>query len=97
MKREQARVSRRHRHLVDCMMDAYVDWREECAALEDAYDRWANADASDAELACAAYGAGLDREERASTRYAELVRGVNEELPESLRPEAALAASIPRV
>ena len=97
MKREQARVSRRHKHLVDCMMDAYIDWREESVALEEAYHRWANAEASDAVLACAAYRAGLDREERASIRYAELVRGVNEALPESLRPETALAASIPRV
>jgi hypothetical protein len=95
LKRGEPRFSTRHKHLVYCMMDAYIAWREECLALEDAYRRWASGDGLDAELAWATYMAGLDREERASILYGDLVRRVNETVPEELRPETALAASTP--
>jgi hypothetical protein len=26
--------------LIDATLDAYVEWREECAAVQDAYRRW---------------------------------------------------------
>ena len=55
------------------VIDAYIDWREECVALEYAYLRWAHADAPSAEVAYAAYRACLDQEERASALYAELL------------------------
>jgi hypothetical protein len=71
------------------MIDAYIEWREECVAVEAAYRRWVSADPADAELAWVAYRAGLDREERASILYGELVRSVNEALPAGLRPEVA--------
>ena len=61
------------RQLVDEAMDAYVDWREECAAVWDAYDRWASAPAVDAAGAFSAYRAALDREECASHAYADLL------------------------
>jgi hypothetical protein len=73
------------KRLVDEAMDAYVDWREECAAVWDAYDRFARAPVADAPLAFSAYRAALDREECASRAYADLMarmartkRGVTE-------------------
>jgi hypothetical protein len=63
---------------VDEMIDAHADWREECAALHDAYDRWANAPRDDRALAFASYVAALDNEEHASLLYARLVRRVGE-------------------
>jgi predicted aminopeptidase len=63
---------RLHKHLVDAAVDAYADWREECLAVQDAYDRWMNAPISDARWAFVAYRAALDREERASETYADL-------------------------
>jgi hypothetical protein len=56
--------------LVDDVIDAYVDWREECHYVRDAYRRWSRAPRADAMLAFAAYAAALDREERASAYYA---------------------------
>lgn len=61
------------RRLVDDAIEAYVDWREECFAVWDAYRRWSRARRDDASLAFAAYSAALDREERASACYARLV------------------------
>jgi hypothetical protein len=59
--------------LVDEAVDAYVDWREECATVRDAYERWGRALAADAGSAFAAYRAAVDREERAADIYAELM------------------------
>jgi hypothetical protein len=77
--------------LIDCATDAYIDWREECVAVEDAYRRWAGADELDAEFAFAAYRAGLDREERASTHYGELLRRVDKALSSGMGPKPAFA------
>jgi hypothetical protein len=56
--------------LVDDAIDAYVDWREECLFVWDAYVRWSEARQADGALAFAAYAAALDREERACAWYA---------------------------
>ena len=61
------------KQLVDEAMDAYVDWREECAEVWDAYERWASAPKIDAAGAFSAYRAALDREESASHAYAHLL------------------------
>jgi hypothetical protein len=61
------------KHLVDEAMDAYVDWREECAQVWGAYERWANAPEFDAAGAFSTYRAALDREECASHAYAHLL------------------------
>ena len=61
------------KQLVDEAMDAYVDWREECAGVWDAYERWARAPRIDAAGAFSAYRAALDREECASHAYADLL------------------------
>lgn len=64
------------KQLVDEATDAYVDWREECAGVWDAYERWARAPKIDAAGAFSAYRAALDREECASHAYADLLAGI---------------------
>jgi hypothetical protein len=66
--------------LIDVMMEVYVEWREECIALRNAYERWSSVRVAERELAFAAYRAALDREDRASAVYADLVRSVEREL-----------------
>ena len=61
------------KQLVDEAIEAYVDWREECAGVWTAYERWAHAPVADAAGVFAAYRAALDREERASHAYADLL------------------------
>jgi hypothetical protein len=56
--------------MVDEAIGAYVEWREACAAVQDAYDRWARASSADAVLAFLDYAIALDTEEEASTAYA---------------------------
>ena len=55
--------------LVDAVVDAYVDWREEEARVRVAYRRWMRASEEDQIRAYAAYTAALDREERAAELY----------------------------
>ena len=59
--------------VVDDVVLAYVEWREESAAVWDAYDRWESASAEEKLPADAAYRAALDREEAAAKLYAELI------------------------
>ena len=61
-------------------MDVYVDWREETAALEDAYVRWSTAVEPDRALAFAAFNAALDREEQASIVYRNELRRISDVL-----------------
>jgi len=67
--------------LVDEAIDAYVDWREECGLVWDAYARWTSAHVADSPLAFSAYQAALDREERAADVYAELMTRVSVAAP----------------
>ena len=64
----------RRDRLVDELVVAYVDWRESCARVDDAYGFWANEAADGGRIAFALYGAALDAEERAATVYAQIVR-----------------------
>ena len=59
--------------LIDAVMDSYVDWREESAAVELAYCRWRQAASHDFEPAFNAYLAALDREEQAANEYQRLI------------------------
>ena len=61
------------KQLVDEAIEAYVDWREECAEVSNTYERWADAPTADAAGAFSAYHAALDREECASHAYADLL------------------------
>ena len=77
--------------VIDDVMDAYVEWREECAAVEYAYLRWTIAPPTDGALAFAAYVAAVDREDRASTAYAEVIQraaAMRERVPPARLAEA---------
>ena len=54
---------------VDALIETYVEWWEECAVLERAYERWTDSERADGRLAYAAYRAALDREEKAAAAY----------------------------
>ena len=62
--------------LVDRMIGAYVNWREACGLVHDAYRSWASATSPSARVAFSRYTAALDAEERAAEVYASLVRRV---------------------
>jgi hypothetical protein len=51
---------------MDDVTGSYLDWIEECIAVQEAYESWANAPARDAPVAFAVYCAALDQEESAS-------------------------------
>ena len=67
-----SRSSQRHA-LIDQAMERYVEWREECAAVQDAYTNWASAPAGEVDLPYAAYGAALDREQSAAASYSRAI------------------------
>jgi hypothetical protein len=54
--------------------DIYWEWRQFCVALQDAYDGWAHAPASQAAAAFREYRRILDLEERVALEYAAVVR-----------------------
>src|SRR3954447_26782240 len=58
------------KRLVDEAMDAYVDWRELCLAVQSAYERWERAPRSKPGIALRDYQVALDREEQSSVEYA---------------------------
>jgi hypothetical protein len=68
----------RRRRLVNAAMDAYLDWRDQCAAVSDAYRRWADAEQADVASAWRAYETALDREEHASALYDEVVQRIGD-------------------
>ena len=66
--------------VVDKLFEAYFDWCETCARVNDAYRFWARETGPRGSVAFAAYTAALDAEELAAAVYAGLVRRA-EELP----------------
>jgi hypothetical protein len=54
-------------------LDEYISWREECSNVAASYARWNQVARDDRALACGAYGAALDREERAAAVYRQLI------------------------
>ena len=64
--------------LVDSMISAYVDWRDACRLVHDAYRAWARATGPRARVAFWRYPSALDAEERAAEVYASLVRRVGQ-------------------
>ena len=62
--------------LIDQMIERYVSWREECAALDTAYENWSRAGREDRNLAYSAYTAALDREEQAAAIYQSLAERI---------------------
>ena len=60
---------KRKNALIDQAMERYVEWREECATVSDAYANWTNAPTDETDVPFAAYTAALDREQSAATVY----------------------------
>jgi hypothetical protein len=61
----------------NALIDGYVAWREACAQVDAAYSRCSASEPADRDLAFAAYGAALEREEHAARvyeRWVEIVR-----------------------
>jgi hypothetical protein len=77
--------------LVDAMINAYVDWREACRLVHDAYHSWASATGRSASAFCG-YTAALDAEERAAEVYASLVRRIGRVATSDADPSGRLAA-----
>jgi hypothetical protein len=75
--------------LIDAMMDRYVSWREECAAVEKAYRDWLGARNEDRTAAFAAYTAALDREECAAGEYRRLIEDAESHISIVTSPTAA--------
>jgi hypothetical protein len=67
--------------LVDELIDTYASWREECSAVEQAYDNWTAADPADERVAYSAYLAALDREEHAAGAYQRCAAKIKRDLP----------------
>jgi len=61
------------RLLRDEILDLYLDWREEAAAVGDTYALWARAPGHDRAARFVAYTAAIDREEAAALSYAAAV------------------------
>jgi hypothetical protein len=59
--------------LRDEIIDLYLDWREEAAAVADAYALWADAPVGEEGRCFAAYTAALEREEAAARSYADVL------------------------
>jgi hypothetical protein len=57
-------------HTLDGLLERYVAWREESRTVWLAYEQWCQAERPIRSLAYAAYGAALDREERAASAQA---------------------------
>jgi hypothetical protein len=66
------------RWAVDALLERYVDWREECETVWQAYQRWADAERHERRVAHAGYLAALDREESAAHRYADHIERVRQ-------------------
>ena len=64
------------KEIVDDAVIAYVEWREECLEVWNAYAWWASAPSEDVRRAHAAYRGALDREEAAAKVYAGLMKRV---------------------
>jgi hypothetical protein len=54
--------------LIDAFIESYVSWREQCAEVQSAYDRWISG-RDESGLAFSIYNAELDLEERAARAY----------------------------
>jgi len=80
--------------LVDQALERYLDWRLECAALDDAYGVWRDAPAGEAALPFAAYSAALDREQRAAALYGSVIDRIGRPLGEAPGPATDLLGAI---
>jgi hypothetical protein len=89
MKRKRSVHDQPPSTIIDAMMDRYVGWREECAAVEKTYRDWLGARREDRTAAFAAYSAALDREEYAAGAYRLLVEDAERHVSTIASPTAA--------
>jgi hypothetical protein len=80
----------RRRARVDAAVAAYRQWHSERDAVRAAYRVWVAASAFAEPLAFEAYQSALDREERAATTYARLMRRVRHLTETGLTHQLAL-------
>lgn len=71
-----------HAAQVDHLLELYCEWRNECAAVRTAYERFSTAAPPERALAFAAYEAALDREESAAQLYADQISLVSAAIAE---------------
>lgn len=72
-------------HLVDEMVDCYLDWRETAAAVASAHRQWLHAPRDEGRRGYSAYTASLDQEEAAAITYALAVDDVEQWLQRARR------------
>jgi hypothetical protein len=77
----------RRERLVDELVEAYIDWRESCTRVNDAYWAWASETGPRGRVTFGLYMATLDEEEQAADVYARIVMRADE-LPSSEDPPA---------
>lgn len=65
------------RALLDELFDHYLNWREACEQVGEAFGRWRLAGRGEKEAAFAAYGQALDYEQAAGDAYVELMRAAD--------------------
>jgi hypothetical protein len=68
------------KRLADEAIDAYVDWREACIGVTDAYLVWSRQPGTNAAVTFDGYTAALDHEERTAGRYARVLDRVSDVL-----------------
>ena len=66
------------KRLVDALVEAYVDWRETCVRVDDAYYFWASGTTPGNKVTFGSYMAALDAEAHAAEVYAGLVKRADE-------------------
>jgi hypothetical protein len=69
---------RERKRLARTATDAYVAWRNECAAVTEAYRCWADAGDNEEATLWEAYESALEREEHTSMAYIELTNRMAE-------------------
>jgi hypothetical protein len=87
------RYSVRRRRAVHAAIDAYVEWRDQCVAVRNAFAAWTGAAVADAGRAFESYRSALDREERAADAYAALMKRLGPLIEPDPPHELADAAS----
>jgi CheY-like chemotaxis protein len=78
--------------LEDEASERYAEWREACAAVDDAYCEWLCASSDEQPAAFAAYLAALDQEESVATVYRAVVDRLGPDVPsDSIGPQRSVA------
>ena len=87
----------RRERLVDELVEAYIDWRETCGRVNDAYCSWASETGPRGRVTFGLYMAALDAEEQAAEVYVRVVRRADELPPSDDPPNEPLGGRAPGV